>query len=1550
MGALTCNGKCGGNSERNIDLYEVFEDCEEEDRGIANDPEVGMTFVSGEEYAQFCHEYAFKKGFIFFTETSKLMDEYKDEDGKMQVRGCKLDHNHPIDPSCSRLMVNYRSVDEPTCERVMNLDKAGISINKSFNALLVESGGHENISYNMRDIRNIVNLERRRSRFQGDAVALEEYFRVQKEFDSTFYSAIQRDGEGRLMNAFWPDARSRASWKDFGDIITFDTTFSTNRYRMPFSPFVGVNHHGKSIVFSSALISHEDSKTFVWVFRQWLECMGKPPTGILTDQCRAIGKAVEKVFPKVPHRICLWHLLQNAAKSLGSHAKWKEIDVAIRAAVHDFLDPDEFDEAWQFIILKFGLQQNAWMNEAYEIRDRWAPGHWRGTIWAGMSSTQRSEGMNRVFKTYVSLNVGLTQFVKQYEATMKEKVEEEKILNFECVNKPLDVDKSIIVEYVFHKAYSNTKFSEVKEECNGLKDVNVNKTGCLGSMSFYKAEQKFPTPIWRKRYKSFNLSIDVVKGYFCCSCKLFEFRGILYRHIIHVLEVEDIEFIPEKYIMSRWRKDVVREYEDVRVSYHDPDESVRVQKFRELSRRNNYLASLAMHNEDTFNMYKEATLNIQNMLEDAIGIERTNIDNNGSRDLNERKVFGRHRLRPKDKNQRHLIRTTELPGEDCTKDPIDKRHTWRENKGRKSNPSEKGAQQKKKQKLTPEEIEKNECNGKCGGNSERNIDLYEVFEDCEEEDRGIANDPEVGMTFVSGEEYAQFCHEYAFKKGFIFFTETSKLMDEYKDEDGKMQVRGCKLDHNHPIDPSCSRLMVNYRSVDEPTCERVMNLDKAGISINKSFNALLVESGGHENISYNMRDIRNIVNLERRRSRFQGDAVALEEYFRVQKEFDSTFYSAIQRDGEGRLMNAFWPDARSRASWKDFGDIITFDTTFSTNRYRMPFSPFVGVNHHGKSIVFSSALISHEDSKTFVWVFRQWLECMGKPPTGILTDQCRAIGKAVEKVFPKVPHRICLWHLLQNAAKSLGSHAKWKEIDVAIRAAVHDFLDPDEFDEAWQFIILKFGLQQNAWMNEAYEIRDRWAPGHWRGTIWAGMSSTQRSEGMNRVFKTYVSLNVGLTQFVKQYEATMKEKVEEEKILNFECVNKPLDVDKSIIVEYVFHKAYSNTKFSEVKEECNGLKDVNVNKTGCLGSMSFYKAEQKFPTPIWRKRYKSFNLSIDVVKGYFCCSCKLFEFRGILYRHIIHVLEVEDIEFIPEKYIMSRWRKDVVREYEDVRVSYHDPDESVRVQKFRELSRRNNYLASLAMHNEDTFNMYKEATLNIQNMLEDAIGIERTNIDNNGSRDLNERKVFGRHRLRPKDKNQRHLIRTTELPGEDCTKDPIDKRHTWRENKGRKSNPSEKGAQQKKKQKLTPEEIEKNEVLNKKSLQAKASVTRASVARRKVTDEEFKEAQLYREKLTFRLFMRQVMTHLGPFQTGKLVTKAGFAPSLEKMFNEELDHYNLRNWLFSDLIDIGNGQRLISLPEVDDRIVKIEQPDEDENLLSLKRQRKIVFVDLTADH
>ncbi|KAL2943090.1 Protein FAR-RED ELONGATED HYPOCOTYL 3 [Bienertia sinuspersici] len=254
----------------------------------------------------------------------------------------------------------------------------------------------------------------------------------------------------------------------------------------------------------------------------------------------------------------------------------------------------------------------------------------------------------------------------------------------------------MIVQYVFQKAYTNTKFLEVKAECDALKLVSESKTASLGGLSLYQAVEKFPKPVWKKRWKTFIVSCDKDKGDFSCSCKLFEFRGILCRHIIKIIEFEDVNVIPERYILSRWRKDIVRPYEDIRVSYYDPEEFDRVKRVRELSQRHCYLSSLALHSDETFLMYKEATNDVRAMLEEALGIERTGGEGGGWWDPSVRKVYGRRRIRPKDQNQRHLTKNAAPQPEGGTKDPVDKRHNGRGTKNRKPHPSEKGAKAKKR--------------------------------------------------------------------------------------------------------------------------------------------------------------------------------------------------------------------------------------------------------------------------------------------------------------------------------------------------------------------------------------------------------------------------------------------------------------------------------------------------------------------------------------------------------------------------------------------------------------------------------------------------------------------------------------------------------------------------------------------------------------------------------------------------------------------------------------------------------------------------------------
>ena len=57
---------------------------------------------------------------------------------------------------------------------------------------------------------------------------------------------VDLDKDARLKILFWANVRSRAVNKEFCDVITFDSTYLTNKYDMPFVAFVGVSHHGQS--------------------------------------------------------------------------------------------------------------------------------------------------------------------------------------------------------------------------------------------------------------------------------------------------------------------------------------------------------------------------------------------------------------------------------------------------------------------------------------------------------------------------------------------------------------------------------------------------------------------------------------------------------------------------------------------------------------------------------------------------------------------------------------------------------------------------------------------------------------------------------------------------------------------------------------------------------------------------------------------------------------------------------------------------------------------------------------------------------------------------------------------------------------------------------------------------------------------------------------------------------------------------------------------------------------------------------------------------------
>ncbi|KAF5472737.1 hypothetical protein F2P56_009430, partial [Juglans regia] len=292
-------------------------------------------------------------------------------DGKFRLTTVNNTHNHDLSPNKARFFRCNREVSD-SVKRVLDInDMAGIRMNKSFGSLVVGAGGFENLPFLEKDCRNYIDKARHLRLGKGGAGALQEYFCRMQYKNPGFFALMDLDDEGRLRNVFWADPRSRAAYQYFGDVVTFDTTYLTNRYGMPFAPFVGVNHHGQSILLGAGLISSEDTETFVWLFQTWLKCMdGIAPKAIITDQDKAMKNAIAIVFPESRHRLCLWHILKKVPEKLSSYASYKSgMKNALMKCVYDTHTIDEFEKSWDELIDTYHLHDNVWLKSLYTERE-----------------------------------------------------------------------------------------------------------------------------------------------------------------------------------------------------------------------------------------------------------------------------------------------------------------------------------------------------------------------------------------------------------------------------------------------------------------------------------------------------------------------------------------------------------------------------------------------------------------------------------------------------------------------------------------------------------------------------------------------------------------------------------------------------------------------------------------------------------------------------------------------------------------------------------------------------------------------------------------------------------------------------------------------------------------------------------------------------------------------------------------------------------------------------------------------------------------------------
>ncbi|XP_071699919.1 protein FAR1-RELATED SEQUENCE 5-like [Rutidosis leptorrhynchoides] len=406
------------------------------------------------------------------------------------------------------------------------------------------------------------------------------------------------------------------NYKEFGDIVSFDAIYGTNRYNMRFVPITGIDNHKKLVIFGAALLSRETIDSYKWFIDYFLTTFSNEPGLVTTDHDPAVLEAVAEKFktaklgmsttntewyrtekyryrislksrtgtdtesrlvpifgtgtvpvwfweieksahPYAKHRLCMWHISQKLKDKVGYVLYNNKV---FRKRMNYIfwnkeMSVSSFERYWKSLIEDFELDGAKWFDDMYAIKEMWIPCFFRDVPMNGLMRTSSlSESENSFFSRCKNKHSNLVDFFSRFDAAMVKHRHNTRLIDSQIESRSIKCRTVKSIELQARDVYTPTFFLLVQDEIFQY-DKTCSQISCVADGD---DELKKICEVLGKIY------LHSVSGEAHSPWLLFNREGRLCRHIFHVYEINDIFEIPKQHILKRWTKDA---YESLNVIF-----------------------------------------------------------------------------------------------------------------------------------------------------------------------------------------------------------------------------------------------------------------------------------------------------------------------------------------------------------------------------------------------------------------------------------------------------------------------------------------------------------------------------------------------------------------------------------------------------------------------------------------------------------------------------------------------------------------------------------------------------------------------------------------------------------------------------------------------------------------------------------------------------------------------------------------------------------------------------------------------------------------------
>ncbi|KAH7523357.1 hypothetical protein FEM48_Zijuj06G0002200 [Ziziphus jujuba var. spinosa] len=276
---------------------------------------------------------------------------------------------------------------------------------------------------------------------------------------------------------------------------------------------------------------------------------GRHPISITTDQDRIIRAAVVQVFSGTRHRFCKWNVFREAQEKLSDvYHLHPSFEAEFLRCINMTETIDDFESCWESLLQRYNLVENEWLQSMYNVRQQWVPVYLRDTFFGEMSITQGNDNINSYFDGYINASTNVHVLIKQYEKAIATRYEKEVKADYITMNTTPVLKTPSPMEKQAAKLYTKIIFMKFQEELVETLAYPATIVDDRRSEIIYRVAK------FGEDNKAHFVKFNVFEKKASCSCQMFEFSGIICRHILAVFRVTNVLTLPPHYILKRWTR------------------------------------------------------------------------------------------------------------------------------------------------------------------------------------------------------------------------------------------------------------------------------------------------------------------------------------------------------------------------------------------------------------------------------------------------------------------------------------------------------------------------------------------------------------------------------------------------------------------------------------------------------------------------------------------------------------------------------------------------------------------------------------------------------------------------------------------------------------------------------------------------------------------------------------------------------------------------------------------------------------------------------------